>query len=150
MKPFFYCIFIFSVAVYVEPQTVKEQPSAGEVNGCPLTVQEIGTQATKNNWIFVKFRNDTQKEIVGELFALTFFDSVQEPEQALTDYPADQKAKPGESKKAWWKDPLDIEAHKSEWRRRQFDAAAIEVLFADGSKWKDDGSKSCVLKHTVR
>jgi hypothetical protein len=87
-----------------------------------------------------KWKNVSNKEITGVKFRAAFFDAVADRHPVIgDDWVSSQKAKPSESKTSYWRDNYE----EKYYGRKSAEIWAKTVLFADGTRWEDDGTEKC-------
>jgi hypothetical protein len=79
--------------------------------------------------MIIEYRNDSDKEIVGVKFKVSFLDDVGDRHAAVLDYSSDKKLAPGKKYMARWENPYYSDA-------KGMEASVLKVLFKDGSKWE--------------
>jgi hypothetical protein len=109
---------------------------------CPVQIETIHTldMAYGDVHFKAKWKNVSDKQIVGAKFNATFFDATGDRHDVIEDWTTDQKVKPGQSKSSSWPDGYYIRSYG---HHAKVEIWPQKIVFADGTKWEDDGSASC-------
>ncbi|MBV8629384.1 MAG: hypothetical protein JOZ83_00560 [Silvibacterium sp.] len=93
------------------------------------------------------FANQTRKTVTGFVFSLAVFDSGGNPTPYPYPFEYRRGIPPGEPARArlWKLDPASVDIHRSGER-----VTLLEATFADGSIWKDNGSRACSVAFDYR
>jgi len=122
---------------------------------CPVVVQSLessssakaglhaflATAGSSSTYLILKYQNNSQKLVSGVRFVVVYLNSVREP--AYTDdlTTPTEKLKPGKSSSL-----INADGQITGGQKVETLGWVAKVLFADGSTWADDGSKSCSSK----
>ena len=116
------------------------------VESCPVIIQSLGSSSSlkagllaalaqsgsSNYWLIIKYQNASQKPISGIRFTVVYLNSVREPVNTEDVTTSGGILKPGKSFQIIQPDSGQSVVG---WVAR--------ILFADGTTWDDDGTKSC-------
>jgi hypothetical protein len=122
---------------------------------CPVSIQDVessnGAKAglfaalagagPSNSYLTLKFQNNSEKQVSGVRFVVTYFNSVREPVHTEDVTTPNVKLKPGKSSSL-----ISADGYITDGRKIEMLGWVAKVLFADGSTWVDDGSRSCFGK----
>jgi hypothetical protein len=133
----------------------------GALTCCPALAQNTGTAPSKCPVGFehidlrynhaagesvpqlrLAFTNRSDKTITGFTFALSILDSDGNPVPYGSDFDYHRDFPSGEPQRShiWTLSSASVDMHRSGER-----VTLLETRFADGSTWKDDGSRACIL-----
>ena len=92
----------------------------------------------------LSFTNQTNKTISGFVFALSILDSQGNPVPYASQFEYRHEFPAGEPQRSriWNLDPASVDIHRS-----GEIVTLLEATFADGTNWKDDGSRGCALSY---
>jgi hypothetical protein len=117
---------------------------------CPVTINEVHRGAILHKYtlstssVRAKYTNTTDKTIVGMLWHITVYSPVDEPHKIVTRFTDEKELKPGKERKIQW----DIDFWQSTYGSKHGAPllTLAAVMFADGSKWEDDGTGACSMQ----
>lgn len=118
------------------PISVLSVDSSG--NGKAGLLAAMVNAGSSSTWLTLKYQNVSDKRVSGIRFAVTYFNSVQEPFRTEDVTTPAIKLKPGKSSRS-----IMADGGITEGQRMKVIGWAAKVSFSDGSIWEDDGSKSC-------
>ena len=103
--------------------------------GLLAAMVQAGSSST---WLLLKYQNTSDKRVSGIRFAVTYFNSVQEPFHTEDITTPTQKLKPGKATRL-----IMADGHITDGQKMKVSGWVAKVSFSDGTTWADDGSKSC-------
>jgi hypothetical protein len=122
---------------------------------CPVLIQNLGSSngakaglfaalaaaGSSNTYLILKYQNNSKKLVSGIRFVVLYLNSVREPAYTEDLTTPTQKLKPGKSSSL-----INADGQITGGQKVETLGWVAKVLFADGSTWADDGSKSCSSK----
>ena len=114
---------------------------------CPIQITKVDPIAvvfgTTDPWgweLKVSYKNTGSKTIVAAKFGADFIDATGDRRRSAWDYTTTTTVKPNQEKSGHWPDgvyvsEIGMKVQVSVWLEK--------AAFSDGSRWEDDGSKSC-------
>lgn len=129
---------VFAVATLVMV-TYAQNPVGAAQNTCPIDVISATPAETYSSIaqhvLRITYRNTSDKTIVAARFGALYFDPLDDPDASYTAYITTQELKPGKQTVSEWRIWSDVYDRADAW--------VSKIKFADGTKWKDDGSLNC-------
>ena len=122
---------------------------------CPVLIQNLESSSggkaglfaalagagSSNTYLILKYQNNSQKQVSGVRFVVVYLNSVREPAFTEDVTTPTEKLKPGRSSSL-----INADGQISGGQKVETFGWVARVLFADGTTWSDDGSKSCSSK----
>jgi hypothetical protein len=106
---------------------------------CPVEFTKVLNQRY-NGTIFVKWKNTSDKTIVGMTFGASFLDAVGDGHPVdWQGYADDHKAEPGKGHSDHWR----VALMNKYYGYKKAEVWLTKVKFDDGTLWKDDGTHQC-------
>ena len=115
-------------------------------NQCPIVFKGIRTGVQRNVNLTtgrgvvsfsIRYRNTTEKVIVGAKFQAAFYDATLDLHEVAETWSTATKVKPGKVGDDDWSDGYYIRSYGD-----NADIWPVKLVFADGSVWRYDGSYS--------
>ena len=119
---------------------------------CPVVIQNLEssssakaglyafltTAGSSSTYLILKYQNNSQKLVSGVRFVVVYLNSVREPVYTDDLTTPTEKLKPGKSSSL-----INADGQITGGQKTETIGWVAKVLFADGSTWTDDGSRSC-------